>query len=58
MAALVVSGLCGDFERGDRLARAVEPLVMAETASPSQAAWTLAQVVWLRFIEARYESGL
>jgi DNA-binding SARP family transcriptional activator len=58
MAALVVSGLCGDFERGDRLARAIEPLVTADTASPSQAAWTLAQVVWLRFIEARYEAAL
>jgi ATP/maltotriose-dependent transcriptional regulator MalT/DNA-binding SARP family transcriptional activator len=58
MAALVVSGLCGDFERGDRLVRAIEPLVSDDAASPSQAAWTLGQVVWLRFIEARYEAGL
>ena len=58
MAGLVVSGLCGDFERGDRLARAIEPLALAESASPSDAAWAYAQVVWLRFIEARYEAAL
>jgi LuxR family maltose regulon positive regulatory protein len=58
MHALVVSGLCGDFERGNRIARATESLALQDTASPSEAAWWFAQVGWLRFVEARYEEAL
>ena len=58
MGALVVSGLCGDLERGDRIARATEPLALQDTASPTEAAWWFAQLGYLRFVEARYEEAL
>jgi LuxR family transcriptional regulator, maltose regulon positive regulatory protein len=58
MGALVVSGLCGDFDRGDRIAVAAEALASQDTASPTEAAWCMAQVGWLRFVEARYEEAL
>ena len=58
MGALVVSGMCGDLERGDRIARATEPLALQDTASPTEAAWWLAQVGYLRLVQARYEEGL
>lgn len=55
---LVVSGLCGDFERGDRVAHATAALAARDTASPSDAAWWFAQVGYLRFLEARYAEAL
>ena len=58
LGALVVSGLCGDFERGDRIADIAMGLAGRTTASPSEAAWCFAQVGWLRFQEARYEDAL
>ncbi len=58
MHALVVSGLCGDFECGDRIASASKALAVREKASPSEAAWWFAQVGWLRFVEARYDEAL
>jgi DNA-binding SARP family transcriptional activator len=58
MATLVVSGLCGDFDRGDRMAYLVEPLALRAEASPSDVAWTYAQIGWLRFAEARYDEAL
>jgi ATP/maltotriose-dependent transcriptional regulator MalT/DNA-binding SARP family transcriptional activator len=58
MHALVVSGLCGDFARGDRIAAESEPLAARQTASPAEAAWWFAQVGWLRLVEARYEEAL
>ncbi len=58
MGALVVSGLCGDFDCGDRIAVAAETLASQDTASPTEAAWCMAQVGWLRFVEARYEEAL
>ncbi|HXX10647.1 MAG TPA: BTAD domain-containing putative transcriptional regulator [Burkholderiales bacterium] len=58
MHALVVAGLCGDFECGDRIATASKPLATRDTASPSEAAWWFAQMGWLRFIEARYDEAL
>jgi len=56
--ALVVSGLCGDFEGGDRIAQDTESLAVQELSSPSDAAWWYGQVGWLRFIQARYEEAL
>jgi DNA-binding SARP family transcriptional activator len=56
--ALVVSGLCGDFEGGDRIAMDTESLAVQKLSSPSDAAWWFGQVGWLRFIEARYEEAL
>lgn len=58
MGALVVSGLCGDFECGNRVAVAAEILASQDTASPSEAAWCMAQIGWLRFVESRYEEAL
>lgn len=58
MGALVVSGLCGDFECGNRIAVAAETFASQDTACPSEAAWCIAQVGWLRFVEARYEEAL
>ncbi len=58
MHALVVSGLCGDFERGDRIASITEKLALQDIASPSEAAWAIAQIGWLRFAEAQYENAL
>ena len=58
MHALVVSGLCGDFECGERIANASKPLAMRDTASPSEAAWWFAQMGWLKFVEARYDEAL
>ncbi len=58
MGALVVSGLSGDFERGDRIAALAIGLASRDTASPSEAAWCFAQVGWLRFMEARYEEAI
>jgi LuxR family transcriptional regulator, maltose regulon positive regulatory protein len=58
MHALVVSGLCGDFDCGDRIASASKSLATRENASPSEAAWWFAQVGWLRFVEARYDEAL
>ncbi|HEX7810398.1 MAG TPA: hypothetical protein VF460_00695, partial [Burkholderiales bacterium] len=58
MGALVVSGLCGDLERGDRIARDTESLALSDTASPTEAAWWFAQVGYLRLVQARYEEGL
>ena len=58
MAALVVSGLCGDFERGERIVAIMEPFVLSDSSSPSDAAWSYAQIAWLRFVQARYEDGL
>ena len=58
MGALVVSGLNGDLERGDRIERATESLALQDTASPTEAAWWFAQVGYLRFIQTRYEEAL
>lgn len=58
MAGLVVSGLCGDFERGERIVAMMEPFVLSDSSSPSDAAWSYAQIAWLRFIQARYEDAL
>jgi LuxR family transcriptional regulator, maltose regulon positive regulatory protein len=58
MGALVVSGLCGDLECGDRITRATESLALQDTASPTEAAWWFAQVGYLRFVQARYEEAL
>ena len=58
MGALVVSGLCGDFDSGDRIAHATEALALEETASPTEAAWWFAQVGYLRMVQARYEEAL
>jgi ATP/maltotriose-dependent transcriptional regulator MalT/DNA-binding SARP family transcriptional activator len=58
MHALVMSGLCGDFARGDRIAHLSESLAARETASPAEAAWWFAQVGWLRLVEARYGEAL
>ena len=58
MGALVVSGLCGDFERGDRIACATESFALRDTASPTEAAWWFAQVGYLRLVQARYDEAL
>lgn len=58
LGALVVSGLSGDFERGDRFADMAMALAARSTASPSEAAWCYGQVGWLRFQEARYDEAL
>jgi len=58
MGALVVSGLCGDFEVGDRVAALSISLASRDEASPSEAAWCFGQVAWLRFQEARYDDAL
>lgn len=58
LGALVVSGLSGDFERGDRFADTALTLAARPTASPSEAAWCYGQVGWLRFQEARYDDAL
>lgn len=58
LGALVVSGLCGDFERGDRFADIALTLAARSTANPSEAAWSYGQVGWLRFQEARYDDAL
>lgn len=58
MGALVVCGLCCDFERGDRLVIASEALAFRDSASPADAAWWCAQIGWLRFAQARYEEAL
>ena len=58
MGALVVSGLCGDLECGDRITRATESLALQDTASPTEAAWWFAQVGYLRLVQARYEEAL
>ena len=57
MHALVVSGLCGDFECGDRIAAGSRHLAVAPTASPTDSAWWFAQLAWLRLFEARYEES-
>ena len=56
--ALIVSQLGGRFEEGDRIALAAEAFVSPDSASPSQTAWWLAQVGFLRYVEARYEEAL
>jgi DNA-binding SARP family transcriptional activator len=58
MHALVVSGLSGDFERGDRIVKMGEGFASRDSASPSESAWWYAQVGWLRFMEGRYEAAL
>lgn len=58
LGALVVSGLSGDFERGDRFADIALTLAARPAANPSEAAWCYGQVGWLRFQEARYEDAL
>jgi len=56
--ALIVSGLCGDFEYGDRIARATELLAERESISPSDASWWFAQVGYLHYVKAQYEEAL
>lgn len=56
--ALIVSGLCGDFECGDRIARATESLAERETTSPSDASWWFAQVGYMKYVKAQYEEAL
>lgn len=56
--ALVVSGLCGDFDIGNRVAGVAEAFASQKSASPSEAAWCMGQVGWLRFMQARYEESL
>lgn len=58
LGALVVSGLSGDFDRGDRIADIAIRLAERPTASPAEAAWCFGQLGWLRFQEARYEDAL
>ncbi len=53
-----MSSLSGDFERGDRIARATELYAEQEVASPSESAWWFFQVGSLKFLEARYEEAL
>jgi len=56
--AVAMSSLSGDFERGDRIARATELYAEQEVASPSESAWWFFQVGSLKFLEARYEEAL
>lgn len=56
--ALVVSGLCGDFQGGDKIASTTESLAIQKFASPSDAAWWFGQVGYLRFAQARYEESI
>ncbi|HWH48764.1 MAG TPA: hypothetical protein VN664_13260, partial [Burkholderiales bacterium] len=56
--ALIVSGLCGDFECGDRIARATESLAEREATSPSDASWWFAQVGYMKYVKAQYEEAL
>ena len=58
MSALVVSGLCGDFELGNRVAGVAKAFASQKSASPLEAAWCIGQVGWLRFMEGRYEESL
>ncbi|MFN0038200.1 MAG: BTAD domain-containing putative transcriptional regulator [Burkholderiales bacterium] len=58
LAALVVSALSGDFDLGNRVADAAKSFASLDSASPSEAAWCLAQIGYLRFMEGRYDEAL
>jgi DNA-binding SARP family transcriptional activator len=58
IAGLVVSGLNGSFDVGDRIAATTRVLASSAAAPPTDAAWYFAQVGYLRFVQARYEEAL
>jgi LuxR family transcriptional regulator, maltose regulon positive regulatory protein len=58
VSAFVVSGFCGDFDCGDRVARQTEAFARTDPANPTDAAWWYARLGYLRFIEARYEASI
>ncbi|MFO1319356.1 MAG: BTAD domain-containing putative transcriptional regulator [Burkholderiales bacterium] len=47
----------GQFEVSERIAAAMMPFVDAPNASPSEAAWFLYTVGYLRFLQTRYEEA-
>jgi DNA-binding SARP family transcriptional activator len=53
-----MAALTGQFERGDAIAERALHMVASPDASPPHAIWTLLQVGYLRFSEARYEEAL
>ncbi len=58
VSAFVVSGFCGDFDCGDRVARQSQAFARPDSASPTDSAWWFARLGYLRFVEARYEESI
>lgn len=58
VSAFVVSGFCGDFDCGDRIARQTEAFARRDSANPTVSAWWFARLGYLRFIDARYEESI
>ncbi len=58
VSAFVVSGFCGDFDCGDRVARQTEAFARRDSANPTDSAWWFARLGYLRFVEARYEESI
>lgn len=58
LGVVMVSGVDGDLAQGDRVVGIARALVARAEASPSESAWCLAHLGYLRYMEARYEEAL